>query len=73
MSEERLAHIFADERAHHHRGMTNIGLRHVHQTIRLYYGSGYGVSVTSELMQGTEVTITFSNLKGDQDVQSAVG
>ncbi|KHF35424.1 putative sensor-like histidine kinase [Paenibacillus sp. P1XP2] len=73
MSEERLAQIFAEEGPHHNRGMTNIGLRHVHQTIRLYYGNEYGVSVTSELMQGTEVTITFTTLKGDHDVQSAVG
>jgi len=52
------------------KGMTSIGLRHVHQTLQLHYGSQYGVSVTSAIDVGTEVQLTFSKSKGDDNVQS---
>ncbi|ALS26779.1 histidine kinase [Paenibacillus sp. 32O-W] len=55
------------------RGMTNIGLRHVHQTVQLYYGEQCGISVASEQGRGTQVTITLTKLKGDHHVQSAAG
>lgn len=35
-----------------------IGLRNVHQRIRLFYGDGYGITITSMPMEGTKVNIT---------------
>lgn len=34
-----------------------IGLRNIHQRIRLYYGNEYGISIISRVMQGTMVNI----------------
>ena len=70
---DRLEGLLACDRDCNNRGMTNIGLNHVNQTIQLYYGPNYGVSVGSEPGKGTRVRITISKLKGDQHVQSAAG
>lgn len=35
-----------------------IGIRNVHQRIKLYYGDLYGVNISSQLNQGTRITIT---------------
>lgn len=35
-----------------------IGLTNIHQRIRLFYGEAYGLSLTSESSQGTQVVIT---------------
>ena len=36
-----------------------IGLRNVHQRIRLFYGNDYGIEVKSEQGKYTQVTMTF--------------
>ncbi|MCQ6557398.1 sensor histidine kinase [Paenibacillus mendelii] len=69
----RIEGLLAFDRDCNNRGMTNIGLNHVHQTIKLYYGPNYGVSVESEPGKGTRIQITISKQKGDQHVQSAAG
>jgi two-component system sensor histidine kinase YesM len=73
IDEDRLELLLATDRERHNKGMTNIGLQHVHQTIQLYYGSGYGLTVSSKKNEGTEVRITISKPMGDKHVQSAVG
>ena len=35
----------------------SIGLRNIHQRIRLYYGEEYGLWITSDPGKGTKVTI----------------
>ncbi len=37
---------------------SHIGLRNVHQRLRLYYGEHYGLSLTSTINTGTSITIT---------------
>lgn len=54
------------------KGMTSIGLRHVHQTLQLHYGKQYGVTVSSCEQAGTTVQLTFSKQKGDKHVQSVI-
>ncbi|AFH61763.1 sensor histidine kinase [Paenibacillus caseinilyticus] len=55
-------------------GMTRIGLSHVHQTLQLYYGSDYGVTVESREGTGTRVQLTFPiRQKEDAYVQSSAG
>jgi two-component system sensor histidine kinase YesM len=68
---ERIAGLLSYEQDHSKHGMTRIGLRHVHQTVQLYYGSRYGVWVESPEGGGTRVTITFARQRGDDYVQSA--
>ncbi|UVI33003.1 sensor histidine kinase [Paenibacillus spongiae] len=70
---DRIEGLLAYDRDCNNRGMTNIGLNHVHQTIQLYYGTNYGVSVESEPGKGTQIRIIISKAKGDQHVQSAAG
>ncbi|CAM4400705.1 sensor histidine kinase [Paenibacillus alkaliterrae] len=72
MDEERLQQLLMNESERSNKGMTNIGLNHVHQTIQLYYGAAYGVSVTSIKNEGTKVLITIARSKGDAYVQSAI-
>ncbi|HEX7056825.1 MAG TPA: sensor histidine kinase [Bacilli bacterium] len=45
-------------------GMFGIGLKHVHETLQLYYGPGSGVQIESEPGRGTTVSLTLV-LKGD--------
>ncbi|EXX85212.1 histidine kinase, partial [Paenibacillus darwinianus] len=73
IDEGRITQLLANDAERHSKGMTNIGLQHVHQTIQLYYGSGYGLIVSSKKNEGTEVRITISKPMGDKHVQSAVG
>ncbi|MDQ8737912.1 sensor histidine kinase [Paenibacillus sp. LHD-38] len=68
----RLDQLQTNENERSSKGMTNIGLKHVHQTIQLYYGHKYGLSISSVKDKGTEVLIKISKEKGDTYVQSAV-
>ncbi|MCL6591930.1 MAG: sensor histidine kinase [Firmicutes bacterium] len=45
----------------------HIGIKNVHQRIRLFYGEEYGLRINSQLNQGTEVAILLP-WKGDLDV-----
>ncbi|WP_025694218.1 sensor histidine kinase [Paenibacillus durus] len=47
------------------RGGSGVGVRNVHERIRLYYGREYGLSFESELEEGTTVTVTFPAHYGD--------
>jgi two-component system sensor histidine kinase YesM len=38
-------------------GVSGVGVRNVHERIRLYYGEGYGLAFESELGVGTIVTV----------------
>ncbi|MCM3781747.1 sensor histidine kinase [Neobacillus mesonae] len=73
MSNDRLEELLNRDRDRLNQGMMNIGVRHVHQTIQLYYGDNYGVHMRSRIGEGTEVKITLSRQGGDLDVQGAVG
>jgi two-component system sensor histidine kinase YesM len=42
---------------HPHKGLHCIGIRNVHERIRLNYGDGYGLRIRSELNEGTTVTL----------------
>lgn len=56
MSNETLSSIW-NKKAHPHKGLNCIGIRNVHERIRLNYGNAYGVSIQSEIEQGTSVTL----------------
>jgi two-component system sensor histidine kinase YesM len=73
IEDAKVARILSSDKETKTGGMTNIGLRHVHQTLQLHYGNLYGVTVSSKEDAGTVVQLTFSIYKGDQHVQSAIG
>lgn len=73
IDESRLHQLQMNESGRSNQGMTNIGLNHVHQTIQLYYGSKYGLSISSVKNKGTEVLIAISKYKEETYVQSAIG
>lgn len=55
MTDEKLAQLNAKD------GKTGIGigLQHVHDSLRLYFGAGSGMSVTSDSEDGTQIHIVF--------------
>ncbi|MFC4809591.1 sensor histidine kinase [Paenibacillus sp. GCM10023250] len=71
MSQARISQLLISSNERTMKGMTSIGLRHVDQTIKLYYGNAYGVKVASAEGEGTSVMITFSRRKETKYVQSA--
>ncbi|MBM7569077.1 sensor histidine kinase [Paenibacillus sacheonensis] len=71
MDKELIGRLLISSKERMTKGMTSIGLRHVDQTIKLYYGNAYGVKVASAEGEGTSVLITFSRRKEDHYVQSA--
>ncbi len=56
MDEQKLSNILSYE-GPHHKGGTGIGVRNVHQRIQLYYGSDFGLELSSELDEGTLVRL----------------
>lgn len=46
-----------------HRNKQSIGLKNIHSRIELYYGQGYGLTITSELQRGTSILIKLPVLK----------
>ncbi|WP_274362566.1 cache domain-containing sensor histidine kinase [Paenibacillus thermotolerans] len=56
IEEERAARLIEQSRSQP-RGMTKIGLFHVHQTLQLFYGASYGLTVASRYGEGTTVTL----------------
>lgn len=45
-----------------YRTKQSIGLKNVHSRIELYYGKGYGLTISSKLNQGTSIQITLPNI-----------
>lgn len=56
MHEEKLNTILSFQQAHAPKG-NGIGVRNVHQRVQLYYGSDFGLEISSELDVGTLVRI----------------
>lgn len=54
------------------RGGSGVGVRNVHERIRLYYGREYGLSFESEIEEGTTVTVTFPARDADEDGETAM-
>lgn len=57
MTEEQVARLFSDMPHTGSSRGSGIGVKNVNERIRLYFGSEYGLSIESELDEGTVVTI----------------
>lgn len=53
MTEEQCAAVLAKERS----DSVGIGVKNVNDRLRIYFGEKYGISIKSELDEGTEVTV----------------
>jgi sensor histidine kinase YesM len=60
MQESAIEHVFMKEKADTKEAdhFNSLGIRSVHERIRFYFGTDYGVKITSEPGQGTCVSIT---------------
>lgn len=57
-----------DNVRHSHKGLNGIGIRNVHERIRLNYGQGYGLSIHSVFGKGTRVTFTLPVIEREKNV-----
>ena len=53
MTDEQCAAVLAKERS----DSVGIGVKNVNDRLRIYFGEKYGISIKSELDEGTEVTV----------------
>jgi two-component system, sensor histidine kinase YesM len=67
MSSETMRSIW-EHKAHPHKGFHCIGIRNVHERIRLNYGEHYGLTITSEPEQGTIVILVLPVIEGKDRV-----
>jgi two-component system sensor histidine kinase YesM len=64
MDQEMIDHLLHRRSDQAVKGMTSIGLRHVHETLQLHYGKSYGLAVTSRKGEGTAVRLHLSKHPG---------
>ena len=57
MTKEQIENMFSEKKHVASKSGSGIGVRNVNERIRLYFGSDYGLSIESELDEGTTVTI----------------
>lgn len=58
MSQEKIQLIFnGEEHVKHSKGFNQIGLRNIHDRIKLIYGEGYGLDIESVMGEYTKVTV----------------
>ena len=74
MTEETVEKLLSGDQPHapSRRG-SGIGVRNVHERIRIYFGEGYGLSIASEPDEGTEVTIRMPAVPFDESRSLSAG
>ena len=68
MTQETIDHIMQNKVISSKRG-SGIGVRNVNERIQLMYGEDYGVTITSELDEGTTATITIPKMEETDDAR----
>ncbi|WP_295252567.1 sensor histidine kinase [uncultured Catenibacterium sp.] len=68
MSEEKLDYIMHNKVVSSKRG-SGIGVRNVNERIQLIYGKQYGISIISELDEGTTATITIPKMEETDETE----
>ena len=74
MTEETVEKLLSGEQPHapSRRG-SGIGVRNVHERIRIYFGEDYGLSIVSEPDEGTKVTIRMPAVPFDESRNLSAG
>ena len=74
MTEETVEKLLSGDQPHapSRRG-SGIGVRNVHERIRIYFGEDYGLSIVSEPDEGTEVTIRMPAVPFDESRNLSAG
>ena len=65
MTEEQCSQFLKQEGSDR-QGLGGIGIKNVNDRIKIYFGEKYGISIESELDEGTCVTIRMPKVKGDE-------
>lgn len=66
MTKEQCRQILNSESGgYNYNGIGGIGIKNVNDRIRIYFGEKYGMEITSELDEGTCVTIRMPRVEGD--------
>lgn len=65
MTEEQCSQFLKQE-GRDRQGLGGIGIKNVNDRIKIYFGEKYGISIESELDEGTCVTIRMPKVKGDE-------
>lgn len=68
MTEDKLEYIMHHQVVSSKRG-SGIGVRNVHERIQLIYGKQYGITITSELDEGTTATITIPKMEETDETE----
>lgn len=68
MTQETIDHIMHNKVISSKRG-SGVGVRNVNERIQLIYGEDYGVTITSELDEGTTATITIPKMEETDDAR----
>lgn len=69
MTQEQCRQILASE-ASDHNGIGGIGIKNVNDRIKIYFGEEYGMRITSELDEGTCVTIRMPKVREEGGYES---
>ena len=62
MTEEQCEEVLKKERS----DRAGIGIKNVNDRIKIYFGSNYGLNITSELDEGTCVTIRMPKVREEE-------
>ncbi len=65
MTEEQCSQFLKQEGSDR-QGLGGIGIKNVNDRIKIYFGENYGISIQSELDEGTCVTIRMPKVEGDE-------
>ena len=66
MAPEQVEAILRKERSDH----TGIGIKNVNDRLKIYFGEGYGITVESELDEGTVVTIRMPQVREEGEYEN---
>ncbi len=65
MNPELMRKLLDSKESNVQESFNGIGLKNVHDRLRLNYGPAYGITIESEQNEGTTVTVVLPNLRGD--------
>lgn len=66
MEEEQIQAILRKDRSDH----TGIGIKNVNDRLKIYFGEGYGITIDSELDEGTTVTIRMPQVREEGEYEN---
>jgi len=72
MGETKLAELVGRLSAQEEAAADHLGLKNVHDRIKLYFGERYGLTIDSKAGEGTSVTLTIPAITSEEKVMRNV-